>query len=121
MTTNATDIARTAVVDQLAAMYGEALAHTVRHLRQNPSQIGNPLYAYTLGVDSWRALARRALPASIPYVTRADLCMMCTLRGMEELYRDTLAVQLNNMFTGNDEPLFNLSDALTAILSEDEH
>lgn len=121
MTTNAVDIARTAVVDQLSAMFGEALSHTTQHMRQNPSQIGNPLYAYTLGVDSWRAVARRALPLSVPYASRADLCIMCTLRGLESLYRDTLTVHLRNLSTGDDEPTYNLTDALTAILSSEGH
>lgn len=118
---NAIDTARTGVIDQLVAMYGEAISHTVEHLRQRVEQQSNPLYAYTLGVDSWRAVARRAIPATIPYVERADLCVMCTLRGMEEVYRDTLTVHLRNLCTGEEAPVYDLTDALTSVLSAQEH
>jgi len=114
---NAIDTARTGVVDQLVAMYGEAISHTVEHLRQHVEQQSSPLYAYTLGVDSWRAVARRAVPTALPYVDRADLCLMCTLRGMEEVYRDTLTVHLRNLCTGEDAPVYDLTSALTVVLS----
>ncbi len=113
------ETARIAVVDQLVAMYNESLSHVVSHVGHDPQRFNNPLYAYTLGVDSWRAVARRAIPLSAHYASRADLCMMCTLRGLEEVYRSTLTVQLRNMDTGDDEPICDLTDALTAVLTGD--
>lgn len=113
------EVARTAVVDQLVAMYNESLSHTVSHLGHSPQHFNNPLYAYTLGVDSWRVVARRAIPLSAHYASRANLCMMCTLRGLEEVYRSTLTVQLRNVATGDDEPIYDLTDALTAVLTGD--
>lgn len=118
---NAVDTARTGVVDQLVAMYDEAIAHTVGHLRQHVEHHGDALYAYTLGVDSWRAVARRAIPLTLPYTARADLCVMCTLRGMEEVYRDTLTVQLNRLHSDEDDETYDIADALTAILTNKMH
>jgi len=112
----AIDIARIALADQIAALYSESFAIAVSRLHAVPQNNGNPLFTYTAGLRHWNRVAVVTIPMVVDFVALADLCGMCTLRGLEDAYRTTLHAHFRRIYDADTE-IPDITEMLMAVLS----
>jgi len=102
-------------------MYDDALSVTMSHFQKRHDKASDAMYVYAISVDTWRAVSRRAIPLVAPYFALTELCPMCTLRELESVFRDTVLARVNTYATGREVPAYDLTDAITAVLTESNH